>query len=93
MKNNDAIEKSILLRLTQKLCDRIIFILFAEDRGLLHSNTIKEIIAEFNDQKFTDYKLFDIYKFYFNAKMKAIVNWIFQNTTVDYLLLILKLTV
>ncbi|MGK0256542.1 MAG: hypothetical protein ACI81I_001161 [Arcobacteraceae bacterium] len=57
VKNNDAIEKSILLRLTQKLCDRIIFILFAEDRGLLHSNTIKEIISEFNDQKFTDYKL------------------------------------
>ncbi|MDQ1325692.1 MAG: hypothetical protein QG564_816, partial [Campylobacterota bacterium] len=28
-------DKQTLLRLTQKLCDRIIFILFAEDRGLL----------------------------------------------------------
>ncbi|MFA7086911.1 MAG: type I restriction enzyme HsdR N-terminal domain-containing protein, partial [Aliarcobacter sp.] len=28
-----------LLRLTQKLCDRIIFILFAEDRTLLRTNT------------------------------------------------------
>ena len=64
---NPDIEKSTLLRLTQKLCDRIIFILFAEDRGLLTSNTIKEIREEFKAQKFTDYKLYDIYKFYFKA--------------------------
>ena len=56
-----------LLRLTQKLCDRIIFILFAEDRGLLRENIIKEIRDEFINQKFTDFKLYDIYKFYFNA--------------------------
>ena len=60
-------EKSTLLRLTQKLCDRIIFILFAEDRGLLRNNTIKEIREEFKTQKFTSYALYDIYKFYFNA--------------------------
>jgi hypothetical protein len=42
IKNNN-LDRSLLLRLTQKLCDRIIFILFAEDRSLLHSNTIKEI--------------------------------------------------
>ncbi|MFA5455920.1 MAG: N-6 DNA methylase [Sulfurimonas sp.] len=60
-------EKSHLLRLTQKLCDRIIFILFAEDRGLLRHNTIKEIREEFRAQKFTSYTLYDIYKFYFNA--------------------------
>jgi len=67
IKNNPDIENSILLRLTQKLCDRIIFILFAEDRGLLQANTIKEIREEFSHQKFTDYKLYDIYKFYFKA--------------------------
>jgi type I restriction-modification system DNA methylase subunit len=67
IKNNTNIDKSQILRQTQKLCDRIIFILFAEDRGLLNPNTIKEIRAEFNQQKFTDYKLYDIYKFYFNA--------------------------
>lgn len=67
VKNNADIEKSTLLRLTQKLCDKIIFILFAEDRGLLSANTIKEIREEFNNQKFTDYTLYDIYKFYFNA--------------------------
>ena len=67
IQNNDNTDKSTLLRLTQKLCDRIIFILFAEDRGLLTANTIKEIREEFKAQKFTDYKLYDIYKFYFKA--------------------------
>ena len=43
VKNNSEIDKSQLLRLTQKLCDRIIFILFAEDRDLLTPNTIKQI--------------------------------------------------
>ena len=62
-----SIDKSTLLRATQKLCDRIIFILFAEDRGLLRHNTIKEIREEFKTQKFTSYALYDIYKFYFNA--------------------------
>ncbi|KIM03890.1 MAG: hypothetical protein KN64_10635 [Sulfurovum sp. AS07-7] len=60
-------DKQTLLRLTQKLCDRLVFILFAEDRGLLRPNTIKEIREEFKNQKFTSYTLYDIYKFYFNA--------------------------
>ncbi|MGE4396489.1 MAG: Eco57I restriction-modification methylase domain-containing protein [Sulfurimonas sp.] len=64
---NNSLEKSTLLRLTQRLCDRIIFMLFAEDRGLLRHNTIKEIREEFRAQKFTSYALYDIYKFYFNA--------------------------
>lgn len=67
LKNNPTIEKTELLRYTQKLCDRIIFILFAEDRGLLQANTIKEIRQEFKHQKFTNYTLYDIYKFYFHA--------------------------
>jgi type I restriction-modification system DNA methylase subunit len=67
IKNNTQLDKSIALRLTQKLCDRIIFILFAEDRGLLTANTIKEIREEFINQKFTDYTLYDIFKFYFKA--------------------------
>ncbi|WP_171017453.1 type IIL restriction-modification enzyme MmeI [Aliarcobacter thereius] len=71
VKNNLNIEKSVLLRLTQKLCDRIIFILFAEDRTLLRTNTIKEIREEFINQKFTNYSLYDIYKFYFEAINKG----------------------
>ncbi|MGJ0352582.1 Eco57I restriction-modification methylase domain-containing protein [Aliarcobacter cryaerophilus] len=71
VKNNTNIDKQILLRLTQKLCDRIIFILFAEDRDLLRTNMIKEIREEFINQKFTNYSLYDIYKFYFDAINKG----------------------
>lgn len=65
--NGEALNHQTLLRLTQKLCDRIIFILFAEDRDLLRPNMIKEIREEFINQKFTNYTLYDIYKFYFDA--------------------------
>ncbi|MEA2028945.1 MAG: DNA methyltransferase, partial [Campylobacterota bacterium] len=65
--NNTTVDKSLLLRLTQKLCDRIIFILFAEDRGLLRANSIKEIREDFKEQKFTNHSLYNIYKFYFDA--------------------------
>ena len=65
--NGEALNQQTLLRLTQKLCDRIIFILFAEDRTLLRTNTIREIREEFINQKFTNYNLYDIYKFYFDA--------------------------
>ncbi|WNL33254.1 N-6 DNA methylase [Arcobacter cryaerophilus gv. pseudocryaerophilus] len=73
---NGEVETSLpnqqtLLRLTQKLCDRIIFILFAEDRDLLRANMIKEIRDEFINQKFTNYSLYDIYKFYFEAINKG----------------------
>ena len=65
--NSEDLNQQTLLRLTQKLCDRIIFILFAEDRDLLRPNMIKEIREEFINQKFTNYTLYDIYKFYFEA--------------------------
>ena len=45
VKNNSNIEKKTILNKTQKLLDRILFILFAEDRGLLPTNTISEIIS------------------------------------------------
>jgi hypothetical protein len=65
--NNISIDKTALLRLTQKLCDRLVFVLFAEDRGLLRPNTVREIRTEFANQKFTDHNLYDIYKFYFDG--------------------------
>jgi type I restriction-modification system DNA methylase subunit len=66
VKNNDQIDKSTLLRLTQKLCDRIIFILFAEDRELLKHNTIKEIRDRYHND-IVGLKIYDYYKIYFNA--------------------------
>jgi type I restriction-modification system DNA methylase subunit len=64
---NQHIEKSTILRLTQKLCDRIIFILFAEDRGLLTANTITEIIQRHTQDGFGDRSMYDYYKLYFDA--------------------------
>jgi type I restriction-modification system DNA methylase subunit len=66
VKNND-LDRLLLLRLTQKLCDRIIFILFAEDRGLLQANTVKEIRARHASDGFGDRSMYDYYKLYFNA--------------------------
>lgn len=66
VKNND-IDKAKLLRLTQKLCDRVIFILFAEDRGLLTPNTIKEIRERHQGDGFGDRSMYDYYKLYFHA--------------------------
>lgn len=66
LKNNDM-DRSLLLRLTQKLCDRIIFILFAEDRELLKKETIKEIRTRHASDGFGDRSMYDYYKLYFNA--------------------------
>ena len=65
-KNNASIDKNRLLSLTQKLCDRFVFILFAEDRGLLRLRTIAEIKEKFQNQA-TELSFYDFYKIYFKA--------------------------
>lgn len=65
-KNNASIDKNKLLSLTQKLCDRFVFILFAEDRGLLRLRTIAEIKDRFQNQA-TELSFYDFYKIYFKA--------------------------
>ena len=65
-KNNAGIDKNRLLSLTQKLCDRFVFILFAEDRGLLRLRTIAEIKDKFQNQV-TELSFYDFYKIYFKA--------------------------
>lgn len=65
-KNNASIDKKRLLSLTQKLCDRLVFMLFAEDRGLLKPRTITEIKEKFQNQV-TDLSFYDFYKIYFKA--------------------------
>ncbi len=66
VKNNENTDKSTLLRLTQKLCDRIVFILFAEDRGLLSPNTIHEIRTR-HSQDIMGNPMYEYYKIYFNS--------------------------
>ncbi|WP_321778532.1 Eco57I restriction-modification methylase domain-containing protein [Sulfurimonas sp.] len=68
---NNSLDKALLLRLTQKLCDRIIFILFAEDRGLLTANTIKEIRQRHQSDGFGDRSMYDYFKLYFDAINKG----------------------
>lgn len=50
--NVDRFDKLFLFRKTQKLLDRLIFIFFCEDRGLLTANTIAKIIRRW--QMFKD---------------------------------------
>ncbi|MDD5508033.1 MAG: N-6 DNA methylase [Bacteroidales bacterium] len=49
--NNPDIDKLILFKKTQKLIDRFLFILFAEDRLLLPPNSISEIIQQWRTLK------------------------------------------
>ncbi|MFN8284539.1 MAG: N-6 DNA methylase [Chitinophagales bacterium] len=51
---NPQYDKLILFKKSQKLLDRILFILFAEDRGLLQANTIQTILDEFENLKKLD---------------------------------------
>ncbi|MBR5676315.1 MAG: type I restriction enzyme HsdR N-terminal domain-containing protein, partial [Neisseriaceae bacterium] len=66
--NNPNISQKKLLRLIQKFCDRIIFILFAEDKGLLNPNTIAEIENKHKQIKgIANISLYQIYQKYFQA--------------------------
>ncbi len=69
-KNNPTIDEVKLLSMTQKLIDRIVFILFAEDTGILPINSIYTIIEEHkksNDGWSEPKSLYDFYKIYFRA--------------------------
>ena len=68
VKNNPDYDKLTLFKKSQKLIDRFLFILFAEDVGLLHPNLIRDhIIKRFYTLKDNrSYKpLYDIFNEYF----------------------------
>jgi type I restriction-modification system DNA methylase subunit len=66
VKNNPQIERLELLENTQKLLDRMIFIFFAEDRGILPTNTIQAIVDRYKDD-IESRELYHFYKIYFRA--------------------------
>ena len=66
IKNNPEVDKSVLLEKTQTILDRMVFIFFAEDRGILPANTIQAIIDHYKDD-IEDRELWHFYKIYFNA--------------------------
>ncbi|MDA3046457.1 BREX-1 system adenine-specific DNA-methyltransferase PglX [Campylobacter sp. VBCF_06 NA8] len=67
VQENPQISPKEILSLVQKLCDRIIFVLFAEDYGLLRSNFVADIHEQWQNQKFTDFNLYEIWQIYFDA--------------------------
>ncbi len=68
VKNNSIQNQLTLLKYSQKIFDRILFILFAEDRDLLPPNTLLRVIKEYNEMKDKDeYKpVYHFLKKYFN---------------------------
>jgi len=73
VKNNPDSDKLVLFKKTQKLLDRFLFILFAEDRNLLPPNSVSRIVERWNILKREDaYKpLYDIFKQYFGYLNKG----------------------
>ncbi len=68
IKNNIETDKLLLFQKSQKLLDRLLFIFFAEDCGLLPANSISRIIDRYELLKEEDaYKpLYEIFKQYFS---------------------------
>ena len=64
---NPQFDKVVLYKKTQKLLDRFLFILFAEDKQLLPPNSIREILNQWQQLKELDehVPLYDRYKKYF----------------------------
>lgn len=64
--NNPEVDKYVLLEKTQTILDRMVFIFFAEDRGILPPNTIRAIIDHYKGD-IEDRELWHFYKIYFKA--------------------------
>ena len=64
---NPQYDKLILFKKSQKLLDRLLFIFFAEDRGLLQANTIQSILDDFEKLKKLNayFPLYDLFKKHF----------------------------
>lgn len=68
VENNPETDKLVLFKKTQKLLDRILFILFCEDRNLLPPNSIAGIISDFQKLKEMGYgqPLYNVFKTFFD---------------------------
>jgi len=68
IENNQQLSKEHLFESANKLLDRFMFILFAEDRGLIPPNSIDTIIKQYenNHEWGDDTPLYEYYKKYFH---------------------------
>lgn len=66
--NNPESDKLLLFKKTQKILDRILFVLFCEDRGLLPANSVMGIIGDYQKLKEMGYgqPLYSVFKTYFD---------------------------
>lgn len=76
VKHNPEFEKLLLYKKAQKLLDRILFILFSEDKGLLPPNSITSIVQQWEKLKELDeyrplYERFQKYFGYLNTGWKG----------------------
>lgn len=76
VKNSPEADRLLLFKKTQKLLDRYLFILFAEDSGLLPPNSIGQILKRWEVLKEEDaykplYKIFNQYFGYINTGRKG----------------------
>ncbi|MFL2570097.1 MAG: Eco57I restriction-modification methylase domain-containing protein [Flavobacteriales bacterium] len=66
VKNNPEVDKLILFRKSQKFLDRILFILFAEDKNLIPANSIPGIVESWALADDLHYKpLYELFKIFF----------------------------
>ena len=74
--NNPETDKLLLFKKTQKLLDRILFILFCEDRNLLPANSVAGIISDYQKLREMGYgqPLYNVFKTYFDRIDKGYKN-------------------
>ena len=74
--NNPGTDKLLLFKKTQKLLDRILFILFAEDRGLLPANSSLGILHDWKNLRKMGYgqPLYEFFKNFFRRIDTGYVN-------------------
>ena len=74
--NNPALDKLLLFKKTQKLLDRILFILFCEDRNLLPANSALGIIGDWKQLKKLGYPqpLYNLFKTFFERINSGFTN-------------------
>lgn len=66
VKNNPQYDKLLLFKKSQKFLDRILFILFSEDKKLIPENAISRIIESWDNADDLHYKpLYDLFKIFF----------------------------
>ena len=76
IEKNPKTDKLVLFKKTQKLLDRILFILFCEDRNLLPANSVLGIIKRWEAarENFLEVPLYNLFKQYFNWIDKGFEN-------------------